>query len=79
MLVDLEGRVHLGLPSAQLNDSLLHFSKNLYLREKLVVDLRYCHSLAFCSIAMDGDQFSFAVCLGPLFAQLPSHRPLINV
>ena len=42
MLVDLGGGVHLSLPSTQLNDSLLRFLKNLYLREQLMVDLRYC-------------------------------------
>ena len=57
MLVDLrrEGRVHLSLPSTQLNDSLLRFLKNLYLREQLMVDLRYRLSLAFCGVVMDGD------------------------
>ena len=55
MLVDLGGHVHLSLPSTQLNDLLLCFSKNLYLREQLMVVLRYCLSLAFFDIAMDGD------------------------
>jgi len=54
VLVDLEGGVHVGLSGAQLDDSL-RFSRNFYLREQLMVDLRYCHSLAFCGIAMDDD------------------------
>ena len=62
-------RVHLGVPGTQLNNSLLHFLKNLYLREQLMVDLRYCLSLTFCGIAMYGDRFSFAAYLGRLFAQ----------
>ena len=67
MLGDLGGGVHLvGIHGVQLNDSL-QFSKKIYLREQLKVDLRYCLSLAYCGIAMDGGQFSFAVCLGPLF------------
>ena len=40
MLVDIRGCVHLGLSDAQFNDSLLRFSKNLYLREQLMVDMR---------------------------------------
>ena len=72
MLVDLGGHVHLSLPSTQLNDLLLCFSKNLYLREQLMIDLHYCLSLAFRGIAMDGDQFLLAVCMCPLFAQLSS-------
>ena len=55
MLVDLGGGVHLSLPGAQLDESLLRFSKNLYLREQLMVDLCYSLSLAFCGIVMDGD------------------------
>ena len=55
MLVDLGGRVHLHLPVAQLYDSLLRFSKNLYLCEQLMDDLRYSLLLALCSIVMDGD------------------------
>jgi len=55
MLVDLGGGVHLSLPGAQLDDSLLRFLKNLYVGEQLMVDLRYSLSLAFCDIAMDGD------------------------
>jgi len=68
MLVDLGGGVHLSLSGTQLDDSLLRFSKNFYLREQLIVDLRYRLSLAFHDITMDGDQFSLAVSLCPLFA-----------
>ena len=53
--MDLGGRLQLGLPGTQLNDSFLRFSKNFYLREQLMVDLRYCLSLAFCGTVMDGD------------------------
>ena len=69
MLVDLRERVHLGLSGTQLNDLLLRFSENLYLCDKLMVDLCYWLSLRFCCIAMDGSQFSFVICLGRLFAQ----------
>ena len=55
MLVDLGGGVHPSLPGPQLDDSLLRLSKNLYLREHMMVDLRYCLSLAFCVIAINGD------------------------
>jgi len=55
VLVDLEGGAHLSLPGTQLDDSLLRFSKNIYLRGQLMVDLRYCLSLAFCGIPMDND------------------------
>ena len=41
MLVGLGGGIHLSLPSTQLDDLLLRLSKNLYLREQLMVDLRY--------------------------------------
>jgi len=68
--MSLDGCVHLGFPCAQLNDSFLSFSKGLYLCEELVVDLHYCFSLSFGGITMDGDQLSFAVRQGPLFAQL---------
>jgi len=67
MLVYLGGGVHLSFPGTQLDD-LLRFSKNLYLLEQLMVDLHYHLSLVFCSIAMDGDQFSLAFCHCPLFA-----------
>ena len=49
------GGVHLNLPGAQLDDSLLRFLKNFYLREQLMVHLCYSLTLAFCGIAMDGD------------------------
>ena len=52
MLIDLRG-VHLSLPGTQ-RDSL-RFSKNLYLREQLMVDLRNRLSLALRGIATDGD------------------------
>ena len=55
MLVDLGGGVHLSLPVPNSDDSLLRFLKNLYLREQLMVGLRYCLSLAFFGIAMDCD------------------------
>ena len=55
MLVDLRGGVHLSLSGIQLDDLLLRFSKNLYLREQLMVDLHYCFSLALCDVTMDGD------------------------
>jgi len=45
----------LSLFGTQLDDSLMRLSQNLYLREKLIVDLRYCLSLAFCGIMMDDD------------------------
>jgi len=60
----------MGFPCAQLYDSFLSFSKCLYLREELAVDLRDHFSLAFGGITMDGGQLSFAVCQGPLFTQL---------
>ena len=72
MLMNFERHVHLDSPSAQLNDSLLSFSKSLYLREKRAVDLHYCFLLALGGIAMDGDQFSLTIFLGPLFIQLSS-------
>jgi len=55
ILVDLEEGVHLSLPGIQFDDSLLCFSKNVYLCEQLMVDLRYCLSLTFYGIEMDGD------------------------
>ena len=70
VLMSLGGRVHLGFSCAQLNDSFLSFSKGLYLREELAIDLHYCFSLAFGGITMDGDRLSFAVRQGSLFAQL---------
>ena len=51
MLVGLKGVVHLSLLVTQLDDSLLRLSKNLYLREQLMVELRYYFSLVFCDIA----------------------------
>jgi len=54
MLVEL-GDVHLSLSGTQLDYSLLRFSNNFYLREQLMVDLRYCLSLAFCGITMNDD------------------------
>ena len=70
MLMSLGGRVHLSFPCTKLNDSFLSFSKGIYLSEELAVDLHYRFSLAFGDITMDGDQLSFAVRQGPLFAQL---------
>ena len=61
MLMDFGGRVHLGFPSAQLNDSLLSFLKILYLRVLLVFDLHYCFLLTYSSIIMDGNQLLFMV------------------
>ena len=55
MWVDLGGSVHLSLLGVQLDDSLLRLLKNLYLREQLMVDLRYRLTLAFCGVVMDGD------------------------
>ena len=55
MSVDLEGGTHMSLPGTQPDDSLLRFSKKLYLREQLMVDVYYCVSLAFCGITMDDD------------------------
>ena len=71
--MSLGGRVNLGFPCAQLNDSFLSFSKDIYLREELAVDLRYRSSLAFSGITMDGDQFSFAVHQGPARCSLSYH------
>ena len=61
MLMSLGGHVHLGFPCTQLNELFLSFSKVLYLREELAVDLRYRFSLAFGGITMDGGQLSFPV------------------
>jgi len=70
--IDLWGNVHLTLLGAQLDDSLLRFSKNLYQYEKLLVDLHYHLSLAFCGVAMNGDYFSLAIDLGAVFIQTSS-------
>jgi len=69
VLVHLEKGIHLSLPGTHLDDLLLQLSKNLYLHEQLMVDLCYLLSLAFCGIAMDGNWFSFAIGLCPVFAQ----------
>ena len=61
MLVDLRGGVHLSLSGIQLDDLLLRFSKTFNLREKLMVDLHYCLSLAFRGITIDDDLFSLAI------------------
>ena len=53
--MSLGGRIHLGFPCTQLNDSSLCFSKDHYLREELAVDLYYRFLFAFDSITMDGD------------------------
>jgi len=47
--------------------------KNFYLREQLIVVLRYSLSLTFYGIMKDVD-YSLTVCLGPLFAQ-----PLLQI
>ena len=70
MWMYLGGRVYLGSPCAQLYDPFLSFSKGLYLREELAVDLCDCFSLVFGGVTMDGSQFSFAVCQGLMFTQL---------
>ena len=70
MLMSLGGRVHLGFPCAQLNDSFLSFLKGFNMREELAVDLHYRFLLAFGDITMDDDQLSFAVRQSLLFAQL---------
>ena len=61
MLMSLGGHVHLGFPCAQLYDPFLSFSKGLYLREELAINLRDRFSLAFGGITMDDGQLSFAV------------------
>ena len=70
--MDLRGHIHLSLPRTQFNDLLLHFLKNFYLCDQLMIDLRYCLSLAFRGITMDDDQFLITVCLCLLFTQPPS-------
>ena len=55
MWVDIGVCVHPSLLAAQLDDLLLRFSENIYLREQLMVDLHYRLSLAFHNITMDGD------------------------
>jgi len=39
----------------------VRFLQDLYLREQLMIDLRYHLALAFGCIAVDGNQFSFAI------------------
>jgi len=72
VLVDFGRGVYLGLPGTQAIDSLLPLSKDLYLREQLMVDLHHCLTFAFGSIVMDGDEFSLAIGLRLLFIQSSS-------
>ena len=60
----------MGFPCAQLYDPFLSFSKGIYLREELAVDLHDCFSLAIGGITMDDCQLSFAVRQGPLFTRV---------
>jgi len=68
-LIDLGERVHQSLLGTYLDDSLLRFSQNIYLREQLMIDLCYCLALTFSCIAMDGDQFSLTIGFRSKFIQ----------
>ena len=47
----------------------MRLSQNFYLCEQLMIDLRYRLALTLCYITIDGNKFSIAIGLRPVFIQ----------